>query len=259
MAARVSRLQVALLLATQLGAVVLGAGCGGDEADSEDELIVSAASSLQEAFTVYADEAFPDADVKQSFAGSDVLAAQIRQGLRPDVYAAADAELPQKLFDEGLVERPRIFAGNELVVAVPADSPISSVADLAEPGLSLVIGDPSVPVGGYTREALRRLPTAEREAILANVGSEEPEVAAVIGKLTQGAADAGFAYVTDVMSAGSELRAVRLPESLEPVVSYGIAGVRDAPHPELAQRFVAGLLEGQGAETLRQAGFLPPP
>ena len=49
----------------------------------------------------------PDAEVKQSFAGSDELAAQIRQGLRPDVYAAADTELPRQLFEEGLVEKPR--------------------------------------------------------------------------------------------------------------------------------------------------------
>ena len=39
---------------------------------------------------------------------------------------------------------------------------------------------------------------AQSEAILANVRSEEPDVAGIIGKLTQGAVDAGFVYVTDV-------------------------------------------------------------
>ena len=47
------------------------AGCGDD--DSSCQVVVSAASSLQTAFTAYADTAGIDA--KQSFAGSDDLAA----------------------------------------------------------------------------------------------------------------------------------------------------------------------------------------
>jgi molybdate transport system substrate-binding protein len=239
----------------------LGAsGCGGsDSSGSSDELIVSAASSLQDAFTVYAQQQFPNDDVKQSFAGSDDLAAQIRQGLRPDVYASADATLPEQLYRMNLVDKPRVFAGNELVIAVPKDSSINSIDDLAKPGTTLVIGDPSVPVGSYTREVLGRLPDAERKAIVGNVRSEEPEVSAVVGKVTEGAADAAFVYVTDVKAAGGDLRAVHLPERLQPVVAYGISVVRDAPNPELAKRFVAGLIDGPGAAILRQEGFLPPP
>ena len=55
-----------------------------------------------------------------SFAGSDELAAQIRAGAKPDVFAAANTKLPDELFAEGLVERPRVFAANKLVLAVPA-------------------------------------------------------------------------------------------------------------------------------------------
>ena len=253
-------------LALALAAMaLLAAGCGDDGdgtetgATASGELIVSAASSLQEAFTAYAEDAFPDDEVRQSFAGSDELAAQIRQGLRPDVYAAADTELPQRLFEEGLVERPQTFAGNELVIAVPSESEIQSLKQLGEPGVDLVIGDPSVPVGSYTREVLARLPATQRDAILANVRSEEPEVAAIVGKLTQGAADAGFVYVTDIAAAGDDLRAIELASRLQPVVAYGVAVVKDAPNPALAREFVAGLLDGAGARALRAAGFLPPP
>ena len=42
------------------------------------------------------------------------------------------------------------------------------------------------------------LPAEQREAILANVRSNEPDVAGVVGKVAQGAVDAGFVYVTDV-------------------------------------------------------------
>jgi molybdate transport system substrate-binding protein len=254
-----SRLLPAFILSLVVAA--FASGCSGSgSSNSSDQLIVSAASSLQDAFTQYAQQQFPNDDVKQSFAGSDDLAAQIRQGLRPDVYASADATLPEQLYRENLVEKPKVFAGNELVIAVPKDSPINSIDDLAKPGTTLVIGDPSVPVGSYTREVLGHLPDSEREAILGNVRSEEPEVTAVVGKVTEGAADAAFVYITDVKAAGGDLRAIHLPNSLQPVVAYGISIVRDAPDPQLAKQFVAGLLDGgPGAAILRQEGFLPPP
>ncbi len=237
-----------------LAAVAL-TGCGGGD---KAQLTVFAASSLQTPFTRYA-HSFRAATVRQSFAGSDQLAAQIRSGLKPDVYASASTEYPQRLYREGLVERPRIFAANRLVIAVPAGSTISSLADLARPGAKLVIGDSSVPVGSYTRAVLARLPGSERQAILNNVRSQEPEVSSIVAKLAQGAADAGFVYVTDVRAAGEGLRALRLPARLQPDVAYGVAIVRGTDHPGLARRFVAGLLESRGARDLRAAGFLPAP
>ena len=91
---------------------------------------MSAAASLKSAFEDYAKQ-FDAATVRYSFAGSDELAAQIRQGVKPDVYAAANTKLPDQLFKDGLVEKPTVFAGNRLVIAVPADSDIDSIDDLS--------------------------------------------------------------------------------------------------------------------------------
>ena len=102
------------------------AGCGSS---SDDELKVSAASSLQKAFTAYA-QGLNDTKVRYSFAGSDELAAQIEQGVRPDVFASANTKLPAALYAKRLVEAPVVFAGNKLVLAVPAGSDIHSLADL---------------------------------------------------------------------------------------------------------------------------------
>jgi molybdate transport system substrate-binding protein len=220
-------------------------------------VIVSAASSLEPALTAYAEVAGIDA--RHSFAGSDDLAAQIRQGVRPDVYAAANTTLPGDLHREGLVGEPVEFATNRLVLAVPAGSAIDAVADLAEPGLALAIGDEGVPAGEYTREALDRLPASEREAILANVRSREPDVAGIVGKLTQGAVDAGFVYATDVTATDGELVEVELPDGLSPEVTYAAAVVEGAENTAGAERYIDGLLEGEGASALERAGFGPPP
>ena len=249
-------IRVAVLVA--MLAVGLG-GCGDSDADSagKSRLTVSAAQSLQGAFEDYGTR-FDAATARFSFAGSDQLAAQIRQGVRPDVYAAANTELPSQLFEEGLVEEPVEFAGNRLVIAVAADSDIAGVADLAREEIELAIGAQAVPVGAYTREVLARLPGEQRRAILANVRSEEPDVSGVVGKLTQGAADAGFLYATDVAGVGDRLRSIELPERLRPRVTYGAAVVKGAKEPEAARAFIEGLLSGPGRGALRRAGFTSP-
>ena len=227
------------------------AGCGGS---SSSTLTVSAAASLKKAFSQYRP------DERYSFAGSDELAAQIRAGARPDVYAAANTKLPQQLFAAGVVEKPVVFARNRLVLAVPAGpKKVSGLADLERKGVTVAIGSPSVPIGSYTRQVLARLGPAKSKPILANVRSNEPDVSGIVGKLTQGAVDAGFVYVTDVKATGGKLRAIELPASLQPQVAYAAAVVKGTHHPKSARQFVTGLLSGSGAAALRAAGFAPPP
>jgi molybdate transport system substrate-binding protein len=235
---------------------VLVVGCGDDPAaEQRTRLTVSAAASLTEALTACSRD-FDGADVRLSFGGSDELAAQIRQGVRPDVYAAANTRLPEELASEDLLETPVDFATNELVMALPGDErEIEKVEDLAEPGVRLVIGAETVPVGAYTREVLNRLPADVRERILANVRSEEPDVRGVIGKLSQGAADAGFVYLTDVTG---DLTGVELPPDLRPTVAYGAGVVKGTEQPELARRYLDGLTDGACADALREEGFGAP-
>ena len=237
--------------------VSLLSGCGGDSDDDGGQVIVSAASSLEPAFTAYAETA--DIDAKQSFAGSDDLAAQIRAGVTPDVYAAANTSLPDELHADGLAAEPTVFATNQLVLAVPEGSTLNALGDLGEPGLRLAIGDEGVPVGDYTREVLGGLEPALEQAILDNVRSLEPDVAGIVGKLTQGAVDAGFVYVTDVVATDGALEAEELPPPLAPDVAYGVTVVDGAENPEAARSFIDGLLDGAGADALVEAGFGPPP
>jgi molybdate transport system substrate-binding protein len=251
MHARISALFAALLTALAV------AGCGDGGAGERDELVVSAATSLKSAFTSYAGR-LAGAEVRFSFAGSDELAAQIRAGARPDVFAAANTTLPEQLFADGLVERPQVFAANRLVLAVPSRSAkVRSFAGIRNDGVTLVIGAPGVPIGAYTRALLRHLDGATRRRILANVRSNEPDVGGIAAKLTQGAADGGFLYATDVGASGGRLKAIELPRGLQQEVAYAVAIVKGAPNRSSARAFVAGLRDGAGSDALRAAGFTP--
>jgi molybdate transport system substrate-binding protein len=125
--------------------------------------------------------------------------------------------------------------------------------------VKIAIGSESVPIGSYARDTLAKLPPAEAKAILANVRSNEPDVKGIVGKLTQGAVDAGFVYVTDVNAAGGELKAIDLPAAVEPEVTYEAGVVKGAKHPDEARTYVDDLVGGACAGAMRDAGFGPAP
>ena len=247
-----------------LALLVAATGCGGKDTGASHshrerpDLTVAAASSLQMPLAAYGQQ-FASARVRYSFAGSDQLAAQIERGVRPDVFASANTKLPDLLFGKGLVSKPVAFAANRLVVAVPARwAAVKAVRDLERADVTIAIGSAAVPIGAYTRQVLGRLPARRRARILANVRSEEPDVNGVVGKLMQGAVDAGFTYATDVSATHGALKQIPLPESLQPIVAYSAAVTRGAAHPALARAFIRGLLTGTGRRYLLSAGFLPP-
>ena len=230
-------------------AVLLGlVGCGGRDAGSEP-LDVYAAASLAEVFP----EIEPDANF--SFAGSDELATQIREGAPADVYAAASSKYPQQLYEEGLVDEPATFAKNRLVLVVPKANPsgIESVEDLLQPGTRLVVAAEGVPVGDYTRTVLE---TLGLEKALDNVVSNEDDVKGVTAKVSLGEADAGFVYATDVTPVADRVLAFELSDHAQPPIEYQVAVVADSDDVRAAEDFVEKLLGAEGRAALERAGFV---
>jgi molybdate transport system substrate-binding protein len=234
------------VFALAVGVLALAAGaCGSGEGGTPT---VFAAASLTEVFPAITEEAV------YNFAGSDDLATQIREGAKADVFAAASPKYPTELFAEGLVDEPRVFATNRLVLIVPADNPagIESVGDLRQDGVKLVIGAEGVPVGDYTRKVLENL---DAEDVLDNVVSEEDDVKGVVGKVALGEADAGFVYATDVKPVADDVRVVELPEEAQPAVEYLIAVLVESDRKDEAEAFVDLVLSEQGRNALVEAGF----
>jgi molybdate transport system substrate-binding protein len=223
-------------------------GCGGAD---DARLTIYAAASLTEVFEGL------EPDARFNFAGSDELATQLREGAKADLYAAASPKYPGELNAAGVIERPRVFATNRLVLVVPADNPagIHSVDDLLERDVKLVVGAEGVPIGDYTRVVLEEL---GRSQILERVVSEEDDVKGVVGKVALGEADAGFVYATDVRPVAHEVRALELPAEGEIEIRYPIALVAGAEHRAAAHGFVERLLGSEGRRALRAAGFGPP-
>jgi len=237
------------------------AACGGDDDVSGDGLsgvvTVLAAASLTAAFTD-AEAAFetlhPDVDVVTSFAASSELATQVTEGAPADVFASADHNTMSKVTDTGAAGEPVIFATNLLEIVVETGNPlgITGVADLADPDVLLAICAPEVPCGAYAAALFERAGVTPTPATL------EESVKGVVTKVTEGEADAGIAYTTDIVAVADRADGVPIHAAQNVVAEYPIALTTDAPNPVAAQAFVDYILSAEGQAILAARGFTAP-
>ena len=213
------------------------------------QLTVYAAASLTSVFPRI------DGGERYSFAGSDQLALQIRQGAPADVFASASPKYTELLYRDGYVRKPVVFATNKLIVLVPRSNPakIRSVYDLRRPGVKVVIGDATVPVGTYTRQILDALGiTAD---VTKNVVSQETDVKGIVSKVALGEADAGFVYRTDAKPVAASTRSIALPAWAQPPIRYELAVVKASKDRAAAAAFIRQVRSKRGRALLAKAGF----
>jgi molybdate transport system substrate-binding protein len=203
------------------------------------------------------------------FAGSQALVTQLIEGAKADVFASASAAQMKAAQDAGVIEGPStVFTQNRLAIVVPKDNPagIQNPADLAKPGLKLVLAQAEVPVGQYARQGIC---TAGQDTatygegfvdkVAANVVSEEDNVKAVLAKVQLGEADAGIVYTTDVTTdVAADVTLIELPPAINVVATYPIAVVKGG-NTELADAFIAFVLGEEGQAILAKYGFEPRP
>jgi molybdate transport system substrate-binding protein len=232
-------------------------------------LTVFAAASLSEVFTEIGrqfEREHPGVAVRFNFAGSQQLAAQIGQGARADLFAAADERTMAALEEQaGLEGGSRVFARNRLIVIVPRSNParIHRLEDLAHRGIKLVLGAEAVPVGHYSRVMFENLGHREdfgpdfARRVLANLVSEEENVKSVAAKVQLGEADAGVVYRSDVTPAvARKVRLLEIPETANVEARYPVAVLKGAPQAEAARSFIELLLAPAGQEALARHGFM---
>ena len=215
-------------------------------------LTIYAAASLTDVFRAF------DPAPKYSFAGSNTLETQIRNGAPADLFASAAPLNTQRLYKQGLVQKPVTFTSNRLVLIVPRANPagITSIYDLRRKPVKLVIASAAVPVGAYTRTVLRRM---RLSSVLSKVVSQETDVRAVTSKVALGQADAGFVYATDVRAVVDRVKVVRIPAWAQPRVRYEIAIVVGSSRKAAAHAWIKALLSARGQAALKEYGFLPLP
>ena len=241
---------VAVVAVTVVAMIALASGASVRA--QANPLTIYAAASLTEAFKGF------DPAQRYSFAASNTLETQIRNGAPADIFASAAPVNTQRLFRDGLVDKPVTFTSNRLVLIVPKSNPagIHSVYDLKRKPVKLVIAGPAVPVGAYTRTVLRKMGLT---SVLSKVVSQESDVKAVTGKIALGQGDVGFVYATDARPVSDQVSVIRIPAWAQPRVRYEIAVVSRSSNKAAAQAWIRTILSARGQAALKGYGFLALP
>jgi len=203
--------------------------------------------------------------------GSKKLANLIVAGIRsPDIFISVDPKLVTNL--GARVASATTFAGTSLGIAwAPASryaATFESVAArkttlaaaLQTPGLKIGRTDPQLdPKGAYTIEGVTLWLGKDGERRL--LGDDEnpaqifPEED-LLARIDTGQADVGFFYGTEAIA--RKYRYIALPRaaSLTDRITYTLAVMSAAPHPDLAKKFADFIIAGDGRAILEQAGLI---
>lgn len=225
--------------------LVAAVACG---APSDDDVVVFAAASLTDAFEeiVEAYTAETGDPVVVSFAGSSDLAAQIGEGAPADVFASADVANMAEVDTAGSA---RIFATNRAAIVVEPGNPhaVSTLDDLTDPDLLVVVCAEQVPCGAYTSTVL------DRAGVDLAPVSFESNVRAVLTKVVLGEADAGIVYATDVAAANGAVDGLAIDDEFDVEATYPIVALDDD-----GAEFVEFVLGDRAQQILRDHGFGAP-
>jgi molybdate transport system substrate-binding protein len=249
------------------------------KASPPEQLTVFAAASLtnvMQNITVAFDAKY-DANITFNFAGSNALATQILQGFPCDVFLSASPTYMTQVANASMLANGSvIFAKNSLIVMVAKSSAskVTSIADLASPGVRVELEDKSVPAGAYSLTILNNIQSTWgnatspgyvgsqyanfSKAVLANVISYDTDVEQTVTKVVTGTADAGIVYKTDAIAQGANINFITIPASVNVVAQYPAGAILTSAHLKLAEEFVSFLASSEGQTILNNFGFLSP-
>lgn len=232
---------------------------GAPAAASGESLRIAAASSLANAAEDLGAAFTRSTGIKTTIiaASSSTLARQIAGGAAVDVFLSADRDWADWLAGKGRLDTGTVavFAGNRLVLAVPAGSPVKAAAlDDCLKALNdgrIATGDPQhVPLGRYARDAL------QHEGVWDDIRSRllpADSAGAALRLVSSGQVAAGIVYASDAKAAGLTIAYVFPPD--DPPIVYVAGLVSTAP---AGQKFLTFLTGEEAAPVLCNHGLTLP-
>ena len=224
-------------------------------------------SGASKAITPAFHKQYPDAFVTFNLAGTQQLKHQIEQGAYADVFISASSSYTNSLKSEGYFVNDTVkeLTTNYVIVILPSNNPghISSLADLANPGVKIAMGTKDVPIGVVTRQVLDNLGnstynTTWENAVYKNVKTYETAEPSIATKVALGQVDAGFVYESTYKANVKTLTSIDIAKEQNVLQKYQIAVMRLSTNKDAANAFEAYMLSADGGQKiLMDYGFRP--
>ena len=221
------------------------------------ELLVFAAASLSDVLQEIAKEYQKSAGDKvvYSFASSSLLARQIAEGARADLFLSADEEKMDALEKQGLIKSStrRSLLSNTLVVVVAKESPLAmhSPADLKQVERVAVAEPNTVPAGIYARRYFEKIVMWKNLQVIPT-----ENVRGALAAVESGNAGAGIVYKTDAAISAKVRIAWEAPPSDDLRISYAAAVLNEGRQPAAAEAFLKYLLGPESTRAFERFGFI---
>ncbi len=256
---------LAIFMITLMG---LLAACGSGPASEESEntadysgksLMVYSGAGLRKPMDEIA-EAFKEqygAQINYNYAGSAQLLSQIELTQEGDVYIPGDLMDMEKAQEKGFVDSFSEVVKHIPVIGVPKGNPagVTALADLAKPGIAVILGDPkSNAIGKKAEKILTKNNLLEQ--VRANVVVEDATVNEMVAHLAMEQGDASLIWEDNVVGV-DEIEIIPIPEDQNMIEVCPIGVLSFSAEPELAQAFVDFVLSEEGIAIFTKHGFKP--
>jgi len=210
---------------------------------------------------------YPGHKVVFNLAGTQALKTQVQNGAYCDVFISASNAYTNELtkgnyFVPGTVKP---LTSNYVIVILPKNNPagITSLSDLAKPGVKIAVADKSVPVGTATTAVIGNLAKSAgygkewNSSVTSNIVTYETSEPAVAGKVELGEVDAGFVYESTYIAGKDKYVAISVPRAVNYLQTYTIAVMKDSTSKGAASDFETFMLSANGQQILKDYGFSP--
>jgi molybdenum ABC transporter molybdate-binding protein len=241
-----------------------------------DTIRLYAAGSLKAALddVARAYEAKSGNKIEAKYGPSGLLKNEIASGAKADVFASANMEHPQALYDDDTSGPVARFARNKLCALVKPGLAVTTanlLDRMLDPKVKLGMSTPRFdPLGDYTdesffkAEALKPGAKATLEQKAAKLTGAKDSALPPAGRVVygwhvaEGRADIFLTYCTNALAAMKQYpgqQMVDLPEALAVAADYGVTVINGAP--PAAQQFAEFILSADGQKILASYGFAP--
>ncbi|MDA8247555.1 MAG: substrate-binding domain-containing protein, partial [Rhodospirillales bacterium] len=208
--------------------------------------------------------------VEQIKAGGTITSGNMTWTVPADAYFAGYARVKQ-LIAEGLLTGPAVpYVTNTLTIMVPKGNPghVTGLADLAKPGLRLVMPNPAYE--GIARQIKAALTKAGGAALVTAVyDTKVHDGSTTLTQihhrqtplwLMQGRGEAGVTWQSEALfqeQAGHPITHVAIPAAQNSTAVYAGALVKGAAHPQAARDWLAFIRSPEALAIFARYGFKP--
>lgn len=241
--------------------VALFAGTAGAVlAADHSTLNVLVASNMKPAFLQIAAEyekAHPDVTVQGTFVSSSVIDTEVEEGAAVDAIVISRLVIEPKITAAVDPFVPIYQTHSVIAVAKSAAGKITSVKDLAKPGVRLGMGTAGSAVSVWQDQTAEKLAAAYGKDFAAhfqaNIVVKKTDILHLLAAVDSGIVDATFVFSSDIDPA--KMVRVDFPPALQTTVPFVGAAVKASTHAPAARDFVTFMTSAPAKAALEAHGF----